>query len=193
MFRFSPVGLGVSLMLGTAAIFGVSEKSGDSLVEAVELADGATTFLVPPQLSATSTSHNTASHRHAAYFFTLDLPENAGESLQKVVIAPQNLTRFLWPFRVQATRAFEGSRSNQGAGLNLASVNEDPDTRAVTVEFDQPVPPGRQVTIALYPQRNPRSSGIYIFRITAFPSGEKPQAYISGHGRINITPIDTND
>ena len=193
MFRFFPAGLGFSLLLGTTAIITLPTNIGDALVEAVELADGMTAFLVPPQFVAASTSHSSASQRHATYFFTIDLPENAGEPLQKVVIAPQNLPRFLRSYRVQATRAFEGSRFSPGTDLSLGSVSEEPETKAVTVVFDQPVSPGRRITIALQPQHNPRSSGIYIFRITTFPSGENPQAYIAGHARISITPIDIDD
>ncbi|MEO0417043.1 MAG: DUF2808 domain-containing protein, partial [Verrucomicrobiota bacterium] len=33
-------------------------------------------------------------------------------------------------------------------------------------------------------QRNPRLDGIYVFRVTALPPGENPQAHTAGHGRL---------
>uniref|UniRef100_A0ACD5GMU4 DUF2808 domain-containing protein n=1 Tax=Desertifilum tharense IPPAS B-1220 TaxID=1781255 RepID=A0ACD5GMU4_9CYAN len=44
-------------------------------------------ILFNPRLLSASTSFNTVNVWHASYDFTLDLPENAGEPLQRVTIA----------------------------------------------------------------------------------------------------------
>jgi hypothetical protein len=49
-------------------------------------------------------------------------------------------------------------------------VEQDAETNAIAVNFDQPVRPGEVVTIGLKPRRNPRYSDIYLFSVTAFPS-----------------------
>jgi Protein of unknown function (DUF2808) len=54
------------------------------------------------------------------------------------------------------------------------------------VQFNPPVQPGRKVTIALSPQRNPAYSGVYLFGVTAFPTGEKSHGQFLGFGRLHF-------
>lgn len=178
--------------LGIIASIVLPGHMGEQMAQAVEFSDGRTAFLRPPQFLDAFTTNNTVIRRNATYFFTLDLPADADEPLQSVVIAPQNQVRFLQPYRLDKTTAFEGTPRNKQAELGIGNVSVDEDTKAVTVDFDPPVPPGRVVTIALRPRRTPRMDGIYVFRVTAIPRGEQPQAHIAGHGRLLFIDRDRN-
>lgn len=178
--RHWAMGLGLST---TAAILSTT-------AQAVELANGTTAFLRPPQFLDAFTTNDNVMRRRATYFFTLDLPADADAPLQSVVIAPQNLTRYLQPYRLEDTVAFSGTPNNIATPLGVGDVSIDEETKAVTVNFEPPVAPGQLVTVGLRPQRNPRLDGIYVFRVTAIPEGEQPQAHIAGHGRLNFIDND---
>ncbi|MEO1591344.1 MAG: DUF2808 domain-containing protein, partial [Cyanobacteria bacterium J06632_22] len=128
--------------------------------------------------------------RNSTQFFTVELAETADEPLYRVDIVPQNLVSHIRPYRLQDTRAFEGTRFSPGDELTVGAVTADADTKTISVVFDPPIEPGRQVTIALRPQHTPRLSGIYIFRIITFPPGDQPRSHIAGHGRITIEDRD---
>lgn len=183
------MGLGLSLSMGMALSIGPHSLFTQS-VHAVELSGGRTAFLQPPQFLDAFATNTLVMRRNATYFFTLDLPAEADAPLQKVIIAPQNLTRYLRPYHLEKTVAFTGTPGNIGRSLELGNVSMNEDTNAVTVEFDPPVAPGELITIGLRPQRNPRLDGIYVFRVTAIPDGEHPQAHIAGHGRLNFIERD---
>lgn len=183
--RYLTIGLGLSMTLGAIGLLKPSPTA-----HAVELADGTTAFIRPPQFLDAFTTNDRVMRRHATYFFTLDLPDDADAPLQSVVIAPQNLTRYLQPYRLDDTVAFAGTPGAVEGDLGLGNVSVDDDSKAVTVSFDPPVSPGQLVTIGLRPQRNPRLDGIYVFRVTAIPEGDQPQIHIAGHGRLNFTGND---
>ena len=172
----------LGLSLGAAILLAPTAR-------AIELADGSTAFIQPPQFLDAYTSNPSVMRRNATYFFTLELPDNADASLQAVTIAPQNLTRHLQPYRLDRTTAFAKTPDAE-TELGIGDVTVDEETKTVTVEFDPPVAPGREVTIALRPQRNPRFGGVYVFRVTAIPEGEQPRTHIAGHGRLYF---DDND
>ena len=173
--------LGVPLLVGAVTTLAA---------QAIELADGTTAFVRPPQFLNAFTTNDSVMRRNATYFFTLDLPADADATLQSVVIEPQNLTRYLQPYRLDQTVAFEELPGNEQSELGLGNILIDENTKAVTVEFDPPVAPGRLVTIGLRPQRNPKLDGTYVFRVTAIPEGDQPQSYVAGHGRLYFTDID---
>ena len=175
--------LGLSLSTGATIVAALS-------AQAVELGDGTTAFIRPPQFLNAVTTNDSVMRRNATYFFTLDLPVDADAALQSVVIEPQNLTRYLQPYRLEQTVAFEEIPGSEQSDLRLGNISVDEDTKAVTVEFDPPVTPGRLVTVGLRPRRNPKLDGTYVFRVTAIPEGDQPQSYIAGHGRLYFTDND---
>ncbi|EKV03509.1 Protein of unknown function (DUF2808) [Leptolyngbya sp. PCC 7375] len=177
----------LALSIGTIAAIALTHTA-----QAVELANGTTAFLQPPQFLNAFTTNDSVMRRNATYFFTLDLPANADAALQRVVIEPQNLTRHLQPYRLDQTVAFSETAGDERSELGLGNISVNEDTKAVTVEFDPPVTPGRQVTIGLRPQRNPRFDGIYVFRVTAVPDGDQPQSHIAGHGRLYFIDNDSD-
>lgn len=153
--------------------------------EAVQLSDGTVFFTSPPRLEGASTTQNYVRAWVVTYYFTLTIPENSGEPLQKVTIAQERNTDTV-RFSLDETKAFEGKRGRLGATLPIQSTTSDPKTKAVTVTFNPPVTAGKTVTISLSPRSNPDYSGVYLFGVTAFPPGEKSHGQFLGFGRLNI-------
>ncbi len=153
--------------------------------QAVQLSDGTVFFTAPPQLAGASTTNNSVNAWSVTYYFTLNHLENAGEPLQRVTIVQDEGTDTV-RFSPQEIKASEGTRNRLGAKLSLGEVTTDRKTRTVTVNFNPPVPPGKTVTIALSPDRNPLYGGIYLFGVTAFPPGEKTYGQFLGYGRLTF-------
>ena len=122
---------------------------------------------------------NNLERRRSEYHFTLDFPAGAVEPLQKIVF--EQIGGVDYPrYRDRGNYAVD---STHRAPLSLSAVENNPDQRTITVEFDPPVEPGRQVTVVLE-ARNPRD-GIYPYRLTAFPVGATEGQY-AGVERLNI-------
>ena len=190
--RFSYLGLGISLFLGAVVSVFPQLPPGRLVAQAVQFADGTTAFEYPPRVIAASVTNSNSRQRSSAYYFTIAHSENAGEPLQKLVIEPRDGVRYQWPFRVEDSRAFVGTRSNQGAELAFSDVFQDEETQIVTLVLDTPVPPGTTFTIRLRPQRTPRRGGVYLYGVTAFPAGEKSRPQYAGIGRLNFFDTDND-
>ena len=172
--------------LATALMLSVSMLGfmGGS-AQAVQLADGKTYFVQPPRFEGATATQKTAYFWGSTYYFTLTVPEKAGESLQKVMIAPEDGPDRA-RFDVSQTEAM-AKTSDRETRLALKEVTQDPKTRAITVTFDQPVAPGSVVRIGLYATRNPDIGGVYLYGVTAYPTGEQPYGQFLGYGRIQIS------
>ncbi|MEH2304058.1 DUF2808 domain-containing protein [Nostoc sp.] len=163
------------------------------VTEAVQLRDGTVYFIQPPKLVNATTTYKDVNVWGGTYYFTINLPENAGESLQKVTIAQREGTENI-RYNLNDTRAFAvgtsdacgGLRLRKECRLTLGPVTDERDTRTVTVNFDPPVTPGQTVTIALRPVSNPSFSGVYLLGVTAFPVGEKSHGQFLGFGRFQF-------
>ncbi len=153
--------------------------------QAVQLSDGTVFFTAPPRLAGASTTNNSVDAWSVTYYFTLNQLENAGEPLQRVTIV-QDEGGDTVKFSPREIEAFEGTRDRLGEKLPLGEITIDRKTRTVTVNFNPPVPPGKTVTIALSPDRNPLYGGVYLFGVTAFPPGEKTHGQFLGYGRLNF-------
>ena len=155
--------------------------------DAVRLRNGQTFFDYPPRLLRATTSSVAASMSGVTYYFTLCVPEHAGEPLQAVTIT-QRENRDTVVFQPSENRAFAGNRSRRGPALSLASIggSQPSKSQEETVVFDPPVPPGTTVTIALKPKRNPDWGGIYLFGVTAYPAGENSSGQFLGYGRLTF-------
>ena len=152
---------------------------------AIELVDGKTYFLKPPRLTSSTTSQNGTYIWGATYYFTVEIPEGAGESLQRLeIILQAGAGRPV--FTSSRTEAFEGTRQRPKDKIALKDVRIDPKTQAIAVTFDPPVNPGKTVTLRIYPVRNPSTGGTYLYGVTAFPSGKRPASQFLGFGRIRI-------
>lgn len=172
---------GLRFALIAAGIVGMTSASAS----AVQLANGKTYFEQPPRLEGATATQKTAYFWGSTYYFTLTVPDNAGEPLQKVVITPEpgpDRARF----NLKKTEAFERVGKGPRTKLAIKEVTADPKTRAISVIFDPPAAPGRTVTIGLYANRNPDVGGVYLYGVTAFPIGEQTYGQFLGYGRIQI-------
>ena len=157
-------------------------------VRAVERIDGSISFATPPRLVETIANFRAAYTPNAVYYFTLDLPEEAGEPLRKVTVTKLAGGSTIY-YNLDLFQAFEGNYRRRGNPLYLAEVSLNRDEETVSMIFDPPVPPGREVTIGLRSIRNPQIPGVYLFEVTAFPAGRAGQSTNGqslGIGRIHF-------
>lgn len=176
----------LSTLLGTtlaiaASMGGVSSE----LVQAVQLANGTVSFEKSPRLLNAFATFNTVNSWGSTYYFTLSLPEDAGEPLRQVTINQREGADNI-RFQLKNSTAFEGTWRKQGEKISLKEVTRGGETGAITVTFDPPVSPGKTVTISLDPVVNPRHGGVYLFGVTAFPAGDKPYGLYLGVGRLHF-------
>lgn len=161
-------------------------------LRAVQVADGTVFFDRPPLFGEATTTRDAAGRANPTYYFTLTVPEDAGEALQRVEITQRNGdSRFREvDFEPEEAQAFVGS-GRRGEPLSLGEVVWDDESETLSVEFDPPVAPGTDVALRLEADRNPRRGGVYLFGVTVFPEGERSHGQFIGFGRIHI--FDSSD
>lgn len=151
---------------------------------AVTLPNGQTAFDAPPHLIKAESSYS-SSNLPSTYFFTLRIPDNAGEPLKAVkIVQRENLDTIR--YQSNATQAFRGNRWAQGPQLSLAAIGGPTETGEMVVEFDPPVQPGKTVTVALKAKQNPTFGGVYQFGVTAYPAGKRGIGQFLGYARLNF-------
>jgi len=117
--------------------------------------------------------------RRSEYQFTIDFPADAVEPLEKLTF--EQVEGSDYPrYRDSGSDAFDSADRTM---LPLSRVENNRDQRTITVEFDPPVEPGRQITVR-FKARNPRS-GIYVYQLAAFPAGATEGQY-AGVERFSI-------
>ncbi|MGF1601677.1 MAG: DUF2808 domain-containing protein [Thermosynechococcaceae cyanobacterium] len=141
-------------------------------------------FTQPPRLSKAYTTDRNAKNLGANYFFEIDLPATAAAPLQQIdLILKQGVQ---YPrFTAQGVAAYEGTARSRGNPLPLSLVVTDPPSRTLTVTFNPPVQPGRQITLAVRPVKNP-SVGTYLFEVRGFPAGESSAGVYLGLARLDF-------
>lgn len=152
-------------------------------VQAIQMVDGTIYFANPPSLGEMVTTEKAVAALSATYFLSISVPPDAGEPLGRVVIQQSEGSDRVW-FSANRTTAYLGD--NRKNRVTLGPVSQDPHSRAVTVTFAPPIPPGQTVTVALRPRQNPIFSGVYLFGITAYPQGEKAVGQFLGYGRLHL-------
>jgi Protein of unknown function (DUF2808) len=173
--------LGLGTMMGLTAAWVVMPRSAI----AIQLADGTVYFASPPQLGPVRATSSAVDAWVVTYYFTVTVPDQAGEPLGKVTISQsEGMDRIR--FAPQNVRAFAGTRDRNAVPFSLGAVDADRSSQTVTVNFDPPVSPGQTVTIALSPDRNPLYGGVYLFGVTAFPQGPKSHGQFLGFGRLHF-------
>lgn len=164
-----------------ASLWGMAAPS----TQAIGLANGTVSFKKPLDLIGATTTYNGTDVRGASYYFTISIPENAGEALGRVTINQRQGFEDI-EFNLKDTRAFVSTSRHNGEKLTLKEVTKDPHSPTISMTFDPPVKPGTTVTIELSPVRNPSVSGIYIFGVTVFPAVENPYGLYLGVGRLHF-------
>lgn len=116
-------------------------------------------------------------------YFTVTIPENAGEELAKLSFSDlaQEGTRL--PFNLENTQAFLGTRaSGQSIELSDAWVDE---TGVVWVEFAPTLAPGTTFTVVLEVEKN-APSGEHEYGIAAYPEPENSVPAFVGDGTLTF-------
>lgn len=175
----------VRKLLGTLLIVSTGISSLPHIANAVTLSNGEVAFAQPPRLVSASTPYTDTNFPNPTYYFTLEVPAAAGEPLQQVTFTQRSGTENI-EFAPDETIAFIGTRHRQGQSLAVKTVRSDAQRQTVTVTFDSPIPPGQTVTIGLRPYRNPFYDGVYLFDVTAFPSGRQTAGQSLGVGRLQF-------
>ena len=153
-------------------------------VQAAQSPDGTVGFDSAVLLVDSHTTFSSVRIRQAVYYFDLELPKNAGESLQKVKIKQRTGSDEI-RFRLDKTKAYLGNHNDKQQQLEV-STTQDETTGTITVQLKQAIPPGNKLTIGLKPKSNPDFAGAYLFGVTAFPAGAKPQGLYLGAGRLEF-------
>jgi Protein of unknown function (DUF2808) len=155
--------------------------------QAVQLADGTVYFVQPPSLVNVRTTEDRTAVRGATYYFTVSIPEEAGEPLQRIAIAQEDGDHFTRQveFNVEESRTFVGTPRRQGEGLTSVTTYDET-SQTLSVTFDPPINPGTTLTIGLRPERNPLTDTVYLFGVTAFPAGEIAHGQFLGFGRLHF-------
>ena len=154
-----------------------------SVSQAVELETRPTLFSRPLSLVDVRIP-NRWQYRRSNYLFTIDIPEAAERPLKTVVFA--QIEGADYPrYSPRRSRAYvqTGEGGDRREALDITVTNST-DDRTVTVEFNPPVQPGQQVTVALN-SRNPRD-GIYIYEIAGSPPDVTGPGQRIGIGRLQF-------
>lgn len=142
-----------------------------------------TAFVAQPRLLKARTSDRIAKNLGPTYSLIVDLPETAAAPLQQIDLKLKQGVQYP-RFTARSVKAYEGT-SKRGQQLPLGMVVTDPPSRTVTVTFDPPVQPGRKITLAVRPFRNP-SVGTYLFEVRGYPVGESAQGSYIGLARFDF-------
>ena len=157
-----------------------------ALTQETQLSENSTSFTggVPTLISADA-PNSAANQLLPQYFFTLDLPADANQSLGQVKMQQQESPQPI-QFDLDKTQAFEGTMNKQGQALKLKEVTQDTETQTINVSLEPSVPPGTTFTISLQARQNPSEGGIYQFTVNAFPAGDNPMGLDLGVGRLQF-------
>lgn len=129
-----------------------------------------------PQLSRMAIANQKA-------YFTVTIPENAGEELAKLSFSNLAQEGIRLPFNLEKTQVFLGTRAGgQSIPLSDAWVDE---TGVVWVEFAPALAPGTTFTVVLEVGENP-PSGEHEYGIAAYPEPENSVPAFVGDGMLTF-------
>ena len=172
----------LSLSIGVAAWLLLSPVAAQSNLSPAAAPTPATnsaiSFRRPLRINNIRLSNN-LELRRAEYRFTIDFPADAVEPLEKLTF--EQVEGAGYPrYRDSGSYAFDNDSQRR---LSLGRLENDRDRKIITVEFDPPIEPGREITVG-FKARNPRS-GTYVYQLTAFPVGATEGQY-AGVERFSV-------
>ena len=153
--------------------------------KAIELSDGTVTFKKSPRLIKAFTTFKSIRVTRSRYFFTLEIPSDAGEPLKRVTFKQRKSQQSI-RLLSDETQAFEGGARKKDVELSIEKVNYNQENDTIDVFFEDPIPPGTIFTIGLRAVRNPEFAGVYLYGVTAYPRGEKSIGLDLGVGRFHF-------
>lgn len=146
---------------------------------------GSTFFTRPPWKVDLVSYYTTIWQPWAQYYFTVEVPADAGAALGGLTIQQTRGVDRNFNFSVDRSRAFLGRPRREGSPVPV-EVAFDQVARQFTIRFPEPIPPGGTVTVVLKPWNNPAYSDTYMFQVTAYPAGENPSPAPLGFGTLRI-------
>jgi hypothetical protein len=158
--------------------------------KAVQLSDGSVHFDRSPSLIEPDSTASQANRNSSVYYFTINLPADAGETLAGVMITPEQSEHNSAQFSLDDIEAFLGTPEAPGDRLELQKVDRVENPGGIQVTFAQPVTPGTTVTVGLKP-RHSRQSGTYRFGVTAFPTSANPASEFLGYRQLSFSGRDS--
>ncbi len=130
-----------------------------------------------------STSTFTLPDVISTYIFDIEIPENAGNNLQQIVINQQvNLETV--DFLPDKTRAFLLNQGNKSLDVN-STLNVTNNQNGIIIDLLQPAKPGDKLRLAIR-AKNPLYGGIYQFGVTVYPQGNNPKSLYLGIARFHF-------
>ncbi len=172
----------IALSTLITCIIGI-EISTFGLSQAVQLRDGKVYFVQVPRLLKTTTTFDDVNIWGATYYFTVKVPSDAGEPLQTITINQHSGFDYI---NFDLKDSFAILKSNGEKEKLPLQITEKRKSKTISVTFNPPVEPGKTITIALKPRRNPSVAGVYLFGVTAFPKGEESHGQFLGYGRLHF-------
>jgi hypothetical protein len=179
-------------------IFAVSNQNFSSSnfltssAEAVQLRDGKTYFVQWQLLLGAETTINRIYSWNATYYFAIALPQNMGEPLEKLEIS-QTEGFDKVDFYSNQTIAYLQSPSGDRVAISSKTEllpSQDSNRPKITITFNPPIPASNELNtklvVGLRPVRNPHYDGVYLFGVTAFPQGDRPNSQFLGYGRLSF-------
>ena len=160
------------------------EISASRFTQAVQLRDGKVYFVQTPRLVKATTTFDDVNIWGATYYFTVEVPPDAGEPLQKITINQHSGLDKI-NFDLKNSFAFTKTEKRKKEKLQFQISNKQ-QAKTVSLIFNPSVDPGNTITIALKPVKNPSVEGIYLFGVTAFPKGEQSHGQFLGYGRLHF-------
>ena len=159
---------------------------------AMQSTDRPIEFSAPPRLESAVATRNQVAAPNVIYYLTIRLPDAAGVPLDRITVELTEGRRDpIFRYRLEATKAFEGTRQNRGADVPLGELSQDTERKSISIAFEPAIAPGATMTVELVPERNPRFSGTYLFAVTGYPYGEPAEAAFMGYARLSF--YDSND
>lgn len=119
----------------------------------------------------------------STYIFEIEIPENAGNNVQKIVINQQINTETI-TFFPDKTKTFILNQGNKSLDVN-STLNVTNNQNEIMINLLQPAKPGQKLRLAIQ-ARNPLYGGIYQFGVTVYPEGNNPQSLYLGIARFHF-------
>ncbi|WP_308254611.1 DUF2808 domain-containing protein [Geminocystis sp. GBBB08] len=119
----------------------------------------------------------------STYIFEIEIPENVGNNVQKIVINQQKNFETI-TFFPDDTRVFILTQNKQSLDVN-STLNVTNDKNEIIINLLQPAKPGEKLRLTIR-ARNPLYGGIYQFGVTIYPEGNNPQSLYLGIGRFHF-------
>jgi hypothetical protein len=131
------------------------------------------------------TTYNQTNVSTATYYFTVAVPASGTKPFQQVTLTQiqggENIE-----FDAKQSSAFLGTSDRTGENLPFAIARNPSQDDSVTLQFAQPLPPGKTVTIALKPYRNPAHEGFYLFHLKAASADQSTEGQSLGVARLQF-------